>query len=519
MIRSSLIVAFLLGGCSDVEFHPIKEGGDGDGPAIEVDPDFLDFGTASKDDDAVVKSFLIRSVGATDLEVSSIELSGSSAASYAIISESSSFVLPPGAEQSIDVAFLPMGANDQIGTAVVSSDDPDKPQLPVELLGQGAVPELEITPDPIDFAETYIGCPQDNNATLTNVGTDTLIISTIDFTGDPELTLTEDFSPPITLEPGEEHMLSFTFTPLDATDYTGELAVVSNEPLNVRTAAALGEGAYAGAYTDTWEIPTDPPSDILFAVDQSGSMDDDQTRLANNFTTFITQLSGYSNDWQITVANDDNGCNRSGILTPSVSDYEGKFRTAVSGGGGAYTESLLTVGANAIENTDSGDCNTGFIRADAMLHLILVSDEPEQSNWTSGSSWSDLVSAIIAKKGSSGMVKISAIAGPVPGGCSSADAGTGYSEAVAATGGVFLSICSDWANPTNLAMLAEASINQDTFLLSHDAVEETIAVQVNGATRTTWYYEAIDNSVVFTEKIPEEGDVVEISYSGLPTCD
>ena len=47
----------VLAACSDVGINPIKEGSDGDGPAIEVDPDFLDFGVASKDDDAVDISY------------------------------------------------------------------------------------------------------------------------------------------------------------------------------------------------------------------------------------------------------------------------------------------------------------------------------------------------------------------------------------------------------------------------------------------------------------------------------
>ena len=54
------------------------------------------------------------------------------------------------------------------------------------------------------------------------------------------------------------------------------------------------------------------PSDIIFAVDQSCSMDDDAANLASNFSSFIGQLSNYSNDWQIMVVNDDNGCTNLG---------------------------------------------------------------------------------------------------------------------------------------------------------------------------------------------------------------
>ena len=127
---------------------------------------------------------------------------------------------------------------------------------------------------------------------------------------------------------------------------------------------------------------------------------------------------------------------------------------------------------------------------------------------------------VIAKKGSSANVKFSAIAGDYPGGCSTAEAGSGYYQAVSATEGVFLSICSDWASPSNLAMLAAASIQQAAFELSATPAPSTIHVYVNGTEREdNWHYDASDNTVVFDDGIPTEGDNVRIEYGGLADCD
>ena len=383
----------------------------------------------------------------------------------------------------------------------------------------GPSPALEISPNPIDFGTSYVGCPQYKEVALTNLGTDALAISSIVYAGDSEIVLIEDLALPVELEPSASTTLTLTFTPNDETEYSGQLTVASDDPAGTHVIDTLGDGQFAGDFVETWEVTGDPPSDIMFAVDQSGTMGDDQTRLASNFTTFMNGLSSFTSDWQIIVANDDDGCNRSSILTPETEDYVEKFEAAVSGGGGSYTESLLTVGANAIENTDAGDCNDTFMRSDAMLHLVLVSDEPDQSSWTSGLAWGDLVQQIIDKKGYTSRVHISAVAGPDPGGCESADAGTGYSDAVAATGGVFLSICSDWASPSGLALLAEASVSLDTFLLTEHPVEETIVVRVNGMSVTTWTYDGTDNAVVFSDNVPGEGDAVEIAYSGMPSCE
>ena len=58
------------------------------------------------------------------------------------------------------------------------------------------------------------------------------------------------------------------------------------------------------------------------------------------------------------------------------------------------TGSLLTLAANGVEATDPGECNYGFMRSNAMLHIIMVSDEFEQSPY----SWDTYVNQIISKK-------------------------------------------------------------------------------------------------------------------------
>ena len=91
---------------------------------------------------------------------------------------------------------------------------------------------------------------------------------------------------------------------------------------------------------------------------------------------------------------------------------------ACSNMGNDYTEALLTEARNAIDKTDQGECNAGFIRSEAML-IILVSDEPEQSEDITGETWQMVTDQIIAKRGSAGLVRISSIVGDVPSGCQS----------------------------------------------------------------------------------------------------
>ncbi len=501
---------------SDHGFVGNDDVGGGSGPQIQVTPEVVEFGSLGRDE-TVVDIFRVTNVGTGELEVSGIEIEGTST-SFTILTplEDLTFTLPATASADIEVAFAPVGANEQHAQAMIASNDEDTPRLAVDLYGEGLIPDLEIDPSPYDFGDAYIGCMHAGDLDLINVGYDDLTLSTIELTGGSgAFSITRSPSLPLTLAPAEWTTVSVDFYPDSEADFSSVLQVTHDAPGGLDRSSIEGRGIYAGDYTDSWEIPYDPPVDLFFAVDQSGSMDDDARSLATNFSTFISQLSSYTTDWHLLVANDDDGCNdHGGYMTNSSPGYLNAFQTAVQAGGGYYTESLLTVASVAIEKTDSGECNQGFMRADALLHIILVSDEPEQSS----GSWATYVSQLQAKKGSTANVKISAIAGDYPSGCGSAAPGTGYYEAVQATGGEFLSICSNWA--TMVEALADASVQLSDYELSHTADPNTIVVRVNGTQDTSsWVFEPSTNTVVFRTDIPEGGDTIRITYSAFANCD
>jgi hypothetical protein len=526
MFRAAVYVALLplfVACTQDQEFGKRDDVAGAEGADIEVTPRQLDFGSLGAAE-AVTQTFTVTNVGTDEslLDVSEITIGGA-AGGFTILTplEELSFTLPGGASTEIEVAFTPEGANEQVAEAIVVSDDEDEKRVTVDLLGEGRVPELEISPDPLDLGTAYIGCDKDSDITLTNVGTDDLILSAITHTGGG-FVLTDPNVLPLTLAPEASAMVNVSFTPTVEGAVAGELAVTSNEPIGTRVSAQTAEGRYAGEYEDTFEVPINPPADIIFFVDQSCSMDDDARALATNFSAFISDLSAYTTNWNVMVTNDDDGCStHSGILTSSTRNYEDAFTDAVSQVSfleDFYTEAGLTVTSRAVDETDAGDCNEGFLRPSAILHIIMVSDEEEQSS----GDWDDYVRRVVAKKGDPSLVKFSAVAGDYPLGCTSgsnsAVFGSGYYEAVNETGGEYLSICSNWA--TSVEALATASVDMFVFDLTRTPAPDTIAVTLNGATRTGWTYDASANSIVFDEAArPEEGDVVVVTYAGLASCD
>ena len=323
---------------------------------------------------------------------------------------------------------------------------------------------------------------------------------------------------PFWLPAGTEQVVQIGFSPLGTGSFQGRMVVDADQ--GRAQGAQIGAGGDISSFTDTWEIPDAQATDIMFALDSSCSMTWDAWELYNNFDAFVAELEAFSQDWRMIVANKDSGCNSSGILTPDVPDYADRFQSALFelNWDNDYTEALLTVNESAIQQTDAGECNAGFLRQDAMLHIIDISDEPEQSFESTGRTWDELVDAIVEKKGSRVLTTISAIAGDVPDGCDDASPGTGYWEATEETNGVFLSICQNWSSASSLGMLAAASVNTDTFELSHAPDVDTIRVTVNGNLRSTWTFDAAMNAVIFSEQPPGAGDQISIAYDAAGEC-
>ena len=506
-------------GCSENDLGDLKDISNPSDMDIEVSPAALDFGILSHGDPAVLRTFTITSVGSDPATVSNVEIQGDEATSFTLLLPFEETVLEMGESIDVQVAFQQQGSDMLFAEAVVFSDDAEDSAIPVALVGQGAAPNLLITPDPLNFGATYVGCNMPNEITLQNIGQEDLMIYNIGGLEEPFLS---EAMPafPLTLLPEESYTIALDFVPSLEGQFTDVFEVASNDPDGAQSVDFSGMGQYVASYQQEWENPVDPPSDILFVVDRSGSMDIYTSQLAANFQTFINELSNYAADWQVMVVTDDNGCsNYSGILSPYVSAYQNLFTAGVSNGGNpsgyGLTEKLVEMARTAVELTDPGECNAGFLRNNSLLHVIMVTDEWEQSSYAI----TDMVNDIIAKKGGiPDNVKMTAIYNP------NDDGGSRYYNAVTMTNGLLFDITNsssnNWASPSNLALLAEASVIPDRYTLDQPAVASTIEVYINGyLVQNNWYYDDAQQAVVFDTNPPGEGDSIEIVYAALAECE
>jgi hypothetical protein len=255
------------------------------------------------------------------------------------------------------------------------------------------------------------------------------------------------------------------------------------------------------------------PADILFYGDTSFSMRRELETLADNLDVFADRLGDLSSNWQLLAVTGPTGCGIGGILTPDTEDYGQKFSDGIQTppSDDSQDEMGLQNVAAAIAEANGG-CNDGFLRDEASLHIIILSDEDDESPGAEngGAYWADYVDRIIAAKGDPELVTFSAIGGPLPSGCGDADPALGYHDAVLATNGEFLSICDEWDG--ELGTLANLSVTRDTFVLFGTPEPSSIEVRVDDVLVDTWAWSVPDNAVVFLSDAPRGGQSVAITF-------
>lgn len=491
--------------CSDYQVEKTPPGeGETVGPDIDVSVAAVEFEALSLGLTSE-QTFQVRNIGDAALSLEDLRIVGSSgfAATLPVAS------LDPGSSVPIPVTFTPSGPED-VATLHIYSDDPASPDVTVALAGLGKVAEILIEPDPLDMGTVPVACEGTGTVTVTNVGAAAATVSSVVVSGD--FALPEQA--PFTLDAGASISYELSFTPVAEGELTGEIVVNSDAFVPTVSAGLEGRGDADGRIEEEF-IQGDGPwerTDLMVYVDQSGSMSDDQGNLAANVSTFAAALESWDLDWQLMVVTADDGCHNGDIFTPLTTDLDRDFLAAVRGGGGRWTEAGLTISAHAMAEAEG--CNAGFLREDSKVQLLLVSDEPEQSSQT----WSSLVSEI---QTTAPNAAISVICGDLPRGCSTAMPGTGYHEAAAATGGLILSICeADWASQLELVAELSATGQTDTFVLEGTPDPDTLLVVVDGAVRSDWTYDAVENAVVFPHSaMPPVLSRIEISYALDGDCD
>ena len=264
--------------------------------------------------------------------------------------------------------------------------------------------------------------------------------------------------------------------------------------------------------------------DILWVVDNSLSMGDEQAGLADNFEMFITNFVGIEKiDFKMGIITTDSYTNLvSGdelTLQAASDDQEAftkTFQEKILVGTTGHTNERGFLFSQKFLEYDT----TSWVREGAYLVIIYVSDENDHSIRTSGdSSAAYWVGKLQSYKKYKRLLKIYSIVHTDPSVDDDIDYdieyyGERYKEASHLAGGPIADITGDFSN-----VLADFGENitrlANSFALSEKPQAGSLKVQVNGVVinERDWFYDEDSRTVSFKEKAtPGSGDTVKISY-------
>ncbi|MCX6118829.1 MAG: hypothetical protein NT027_14915 [Proteobacteria bacterium] len=314
--------------------------------------------------------------------------------------------------------------------------------------------------------------------------------------------------------------------------------------------------------------------DVLWIVDSSGSMSEEQSYLGQNFSAFMSNLIASGINFQTGVTSTDIcsntnpallpanerycptldgstatrlrgslvGSTGKKVLKPSMSDVLTRFTsyTDVGTNGSGY-EHGLKAAEMAVSKSLQGQ-NEGLIRNNAFLAIIVVSDEEDdgiglgKTDTYSGRNYvaegltsvryteDNLISYLSQAKGA-GNYSISTITGTKNANgtmCSAPhssprEEGSQYVAAARKTGGIVQSICdTNWSN--SLARIGQDMTAQSAqIVLAHAAYDTSIKVYVSGVRNFDWTYSSGTRSIKFTTgKVPPNGSQIKVDYYYAP---
>ena len=331
-----------------------------------------------------------------------------------------------------------------------------------------------------------------------------------------------------------------------------DAATIRLEELSDGTNVAR-HGSFTRHVCDELAAKAESKADIIFVVDDSGSMEDDQQALRAAAGAMGDVLASAQIDYRLGVARmwapDGMSSNNRGRLegsglTANLQEFQREIVVGAQGG----WEPGLEVGIAAIDRlmpkTAAGQpVDAHHLREGAATVVIFLSDERDQSmecaacgtcdadrgnrqQFCSEPAGQGVVDDFVAKYRSRNAVAFS-IVGDLPNGCRQSgqrddfEPGQGYVEIANGTGGQFGSLCGDMSQ--NLRDVARVATGvASAYRLSTVPASASLQVAIGPAghgraiprSRVNGFdYDAVQNSVVFYgDARPKDGDEVVIGY-------
>lgn len=273
---------------------------------------------------------------------------------------------------------------------------------------------------------------------------------------------------------------------------------------------------------ETFEQAPHEKVDLLFVIDDTGSMAEEQAALSDSFVALVEAVDGLGLAYHFGVVTTASSGDEAGVLqgdpwivTAASDDPVGDLAQAVEVGTSGVEEAGLAAMITALSEPVIDNENRGFRRADAALHVVVLSDDDDDSGDALGEDPVAAATAFLDEEAlESGLsAQLSAVIGDVPGGCrgpgGEAFPGTRYAQVATNTGGAIGSICDADLDAVVETIVENAAHYPTEFELQAEPAEKP-RVAIDGARQDGGW--SLSGTTLSFETAPAAGSLIEVRY-------
>ncbi|MDX2109373.1 MAG: VWA domain-containing protein [Verrucomicrobiota bacterium] len=306
----------------------------------------------------------------------------------------------------------------------------------------------------------------------------------------------------------------------------------------------IQETAYENSrpMAEVFDLRVERQVDMLFVIDNSKSMREEQALLAKSFAAYIDQFIKRDLDFHIGVIVMEAGPGKlvaprklpQPFLTRDTPDLAKEFaRLTTRGTGGTRAETAFLPLIEAVKNP----ANASFFRQDALLSVVIISDEDESFGGRNENYLRekpeelqqrlfDLKTALLnAKMGKRGLVRLDVVTAPdpIPKGCVTKISGVALTRAAKELGGSAISLCEDFSGPLVATGDVISQVAQRRFSLRQLPFVVSIQVLINDTPvakdeKNGWSLDFDANAInLHGEALAKSfGSVITVNYRWAP---
>jgi cysteine-rich repeat protein len=440
--------------------------------------------------------------------------------------------IEPGATRVLEVEVAPQVTGTRDATLELSFSNPGTNELSATVHALAGVTPLSVEPPVVDFGPTPLGCaiPDQRRLTLRRVAGGSGRVLTLSIQNDASGSFSVAATP-AELAFWQTLAATVSYDPQSAGRHTAELYIFTDSSPTPIVVPLAGEGVASTMRSETTVL--EPRAiDLLFLVDNSCSMGPAQEALAAALPVFDqVRLERQADVRAAVITTDMKDPSHAGRFqgVPPVMDGASPAFLAdltdrvIQGTEGSGNEMGILALYSAFREPLSSSDNAGFIRPDADLALVVVTDENDFSPNSPG------ISAVVATvRSAAGRRLITAgVIGPISGTCTGpygvGNATDRWAELIGRVqDDLHTSFCSPMED--NLRAIAAHLFGSPAIVLRGRPVISTIQVAVDGVQLhpAAWTYDLSTNRVVIFDPADASiGASVEVTYASIclsPTC-